>query len=97
MDATATQFIHIAVAGWALMGFMFVLMNCLQSAGDTLPTMFISIITTWVITIPLAYFLPRYTGWGVIGIRWAMTTSAIVGALANLIYFRTGRWKTRKV
>jgi len=96
-DATATQFVHIAVAGWALMGFMFVLMNSLQGAGDTMPTMIISLVTTWLITIPLAYFLPRYTSWGVIGIRWAMTASTIVGALANVIYFRTGKWKTRRV
>jgi Na+-driven multidrug efflux pump len=97
MDAVATQFIHIAVFGWALMGFMFVLMNSLQGAGDTVPTMVISIITTWVITIPLAYFLPRYTNWGAVSIRWVMTASMIVGALANLIYFRTGKWKTRRV
>jgi putative MATE family efflux protein len=97
MDAIAAQFIHIAIAGWIFMGFMFVLMNSLQGAGDTLPTMVISIITTWAITIPLAYFLPKYTSWGATGIRWAMTTSMVTGALANIIYFRTGRWKTRRV
>ena len=97
MDAVAIQFIHIAVAGWVLMGFMFVLMSCLQGAGDTIPTMIINITTTWIITMPLAYFLPRYTSWGVIGIRLAMSASIIVGALANVIYFRTGRWKTRRV
>lgn len=97
MDAIAIQFIHIAIVGWLFMGFMFVLMNSLQGAGDTLPTMIISIITTWVITLPLAYFLPKYTTWGAVGIRWAMTISMITGALANIIYFRTGRWKTRRV
>jgi putative MATE family efflux protein len=97
LDAVATQFIHIAVVGWALIGFQFVLMNSLQGAGDTMPTMIISIITTWVITIPLAYFLPRYTSFGVISIRWAMTASTVVGALANVMYFRTGKWKTRRV
>jgi putative MATE family efflux protein len=97
LDAAATQFIHIAIAGWALMGFMFVLMNSLQSAGDTVPPMVINIITTWLVTMPLAYFLPRYTSWGVLGIRWAMSASIIVGAVGNIIYFRTGRWKTRGV
>jgi putative MATE family efflux protein len=97
MDATATQFIHIAVAGWAFMGFMFVLMNSLLGAGDTMPEMSISVVTTWLITMPLAYFLPRHTSWGVLGIRWAMTASVIVGAMANIVYFRTGRWKTRRV
>jgi len=94
---TGTQFIHIAIAGWGFMGFMFVLMSSLQSAGDTIPTMVINILTTWLVTMPLAYFLPRYTSWGVLGIRWAMSASIIVGAILNIIYFRTGRWKTRRV
>jgi putative MATE family efflux protein len=97
MDATATQFIHIAVVGWVFTGFNFVLMSTLQGAGDTIPTMIISIVTTWLITMPLAFFLSRYTSWGVVTIRWAMTASVITGALANIIYFRTGKWKTRRV
>jgi putative MATE family efflux protein len=91
------QYIRIAIAGWALMGFFFVLMSSLQSAGDTVSTMVISIIATWIITMPLAYFLPKYTNWGVYSIRWAMSASMILGALGNIIYFRIGRWKTRRV
>jgi Na+-driven multidrug efflux pump len=44
-----------------------------------------------------AYLLSKYTDTGIIGIRWAMSASVVVGALANVIYFRTGKWKTRKV
>ncbi|MDD5190525.1 MAG: MATE family efflux transporter [Dehalococcoidales bacterium] len=97
LDATAKQFMNIAVFGWVLIGFMFVLMSSLQGAGDTWPTMLIQITTTWLITIPFAYFLPKYTNFGAVGIRWAITASAIVNALANILYFRTGRWKTKKV
>lgn len=97
MDATASRFIHIAIAGWSVMGFNFILMNALQGAGDTMPTMIISIVTTWLITIPLAYFLPKITGWGFIGICWAMALSMIAGSIANVVYFRMGRWKTRRV
>jgi putative MATE family efflux protein len=97
LDEIATQFLHIAIFGWLFIGFMFVLMSCLQGTGDTIPTMIISIITTWFITLPFAYFLPKWTDWGVIGIRWAMTASTIVGGIVNVIYFRTGRWKTRMV
>jgi Na+-driven multidrug efflux pump len=62
-----------------------------------MPTMIISIITTWVITLPLAYFLPKYTDSGVMGIRWAMSLSPVAAGIANIIYFRTGKWKTRRV
>lgn len=97
MDAVAIQFIHIAVFGWVVIGFMFVLMNALQGAGDTIPTMIISIVTTWGITMPFAYILSKHTSYGAIGIRWALTASTIVGATANVIYFRMGKWKTRRV
>jgi putative MATE family efflux protein len=97
MDETSRQFIHIAITGWVFMGFQFVLMNALQGAGDTMSVMFISIITTWLITIPLAYFLPKITDWGVISIRWAMALSMVAGGIANVVYFRTGKWKTRRV
>jgi putative MATE family efflux protein len=97
MDRVAIQFIHIAACGWVLIGFMFVLMNALQGAGDTVPTMIISIVTTWAITMPFAYLLPKYTSFGAVGIRWALTASTIVGAAANVIYFRMGKWKTRRV
>jgi len=97
MDAVAIQFIHIAVVGWLVMGFGFVLMSCLQSAGDTIPVMIISIATTWLVTILPAYLLPKYTSLGVVGVRWAMSGTMVVTAIANVIYFRTGRWKTRRV
>jgi putative MATE family efflux protein len=97
MVQMSSKFLHIALIGYIVIGFMFVLMNCMQGAGDTLPTMVISIITTWFITLPLAYFLPKYTSIGVYGVRWAMTASSLTGAVGNLIYFRTGKWKTRRV
>ena len=97
MVTLGVQFIHVAVISWLFMGFQSVLMNCLQGAGDTLPTMIISIMTTWMITIPLSYFLPKYTDWGVISIRWAISIASVAGALANIVYFRMGRWKNRVV
>jgi len=97
LKSTSIQYIQIAMVGWTMIGFMFVLMNCLQGAGDTIATMIIGVVDTWLITILPAYLLPKYTSWGVLGIRWAITASVIIGGIAMLIYFRTGRWKTRRV
>jgi putative MATE family efflux protein len=97
LASTATQYLYIAMVGWSMIGFMFVLMNCLQGAGDTVATMIIGIVDTWLLTMLPAYLLPKYTNLGVLGIRWAMAGSVIFGGIAMLIYFRTGRWKTRKV
>ncbi len=95
--ALASTFIRIACAGYVVMGFMASLMSALSGAGDTVPPMIISLIMTWGITVPLAYFLPQVTDLGVYGIRWAMVAGMVSGAVAFLIYFRTGRWKRKRV
>ena len=95
--ALASTFIRIACAGYVVMGFMASLMQALSGAGDTVPPMIISLIMTWAITMPLAYFLPQVADFGVYGIRWAMVAGMVVGAVAFLAYFRTGRWKRKKV
>jgi len=93
----AGDFLRIALIGYLFLGIGSVFMSSLQGAGDTIPTMIISIGTVWLITIPLAYYFHLQDGWGIYGIRWAMTASTVASALANFIYFRTGKWKTRSV
>jgi putative MATE family efflux protein len=95
--AIGGEFLRISIIGYIFLGFSSVLMSALQGAGDTVPTMVFSIVTVWVITIPLAYYFHLQEGWGMYGIRWAMTASTVAGAAANLIYFRMGRWKKVRV
>ena len=90
-------FLRIATAGYLVMGVNSALMNCISGAGDTLPNMIINIIIIWVVQIPLVYTLSHFTGLGVYGIRWAMVISTFTGTIAYFIYFRTGRWKHKKV
>jgi Na+-driven multidrug efflux pump len=44
-----------------------------------------------------AYFLPHTADLGPLGVRWAMVAGIVVAATTCTIYFRTGRWKTRRV
>ena len=95
--ATAGTFLRIAVAGYVVLGLMTVFMQALQGAGDTVPAMIISMATVWLVTLPLAYFLPRITDLGMYGVRWGMAAGMIFAALTYTIYFRLGRWKHKKV
>jgi putative MATE family efflux protein len=97
LEATTVEFIKIATAGWVFMGFMFVLMNSLQSAGDTIYPMIVTIVTTWILMILPCYLISKYTNAGIIGIRWILSANVFTGAVANVIYFRTGKWKTKRV
>ena len=95
--AEASIYLRIAAAGYVVLGFMTVLMNSLSGAGDTVPTMVIGTLTTWAVTLPLAYYLPQITDLGVLGVRWGMSAGMIFAAVAYTAYFRLGRWKRKRV
>ncbi len=93
----AAVFLRIAAAGYLFMGLYFVMQNSISGAGDTLPPMLITLLNFWCVQIPLASFLPRVGNLGVFGVRWAIVSGWIVGAIAYSVYFRVGRWKRKKV
>lgn len=90
-------FLRIAVAGYLVLGFSTVLQHCISGAGDAVPSMLISLLMIWVIQLPLAFLLPQVTNLDVYGVRWAIVTGLVVGAVAYTIYFRLGRWKRKRV
>ncbi len=90
-------FLRIAVAGYVVMAFTAVLQMCISSAGDTLPPMLFTLVSMFVVQVPLAWFLPQTTNLGMYGVRWAMVAGTVVGTVAYIIYFRLGRWKRKKV
>jgi len=93
----ASAFMRIAAAGFFVVGFVVVFMNCLAGAGDTIPPMFFEMAPMWGVMLPLAYFLPQVTDLGVYGVRWAIVVNMWVGAIAYVTYFTLGRWKHKKV
>jgi putative MATE family efflux protein len=95
--AMGASFLRIAVAGYLVLALTTALQNCLSGAGDTLPNMIISLAMIWVFQLPLAYLLPKFAGLGVYGIRWAIVASNFAAGAATISYFRTGRWKAKKV
>jgi len=90
-------FLRIAVAGYLVMYLIYILQNCISGAGDTMPPMLITLAMLWLVQLPLAFLLPRFTEMGMYGVRWAIVISFVVGAIAFTTYFWQGRWKHKKV
>lgn len=90
-------FLKIAIVGYLGMSFIYVLQSCITGAGDTMPPMLITLVMLWVVQIPLAFLLSRYTDLGVYGVRWAIVIGIVLGAIALTIYFWSGRWKKKKI
>jgi putative MATE family efflux protein len=95
-DVTAS-FLRISVAGSVVLALSMVFMQFLTGVGDNLPSMLIEGLSVWAICLPLAFFLPKITDWGVNGVRWAMVIRFYASGFAFLIYFWLGRWKYKKV
>ena len=93
----ASRFLRIAAVGYFIMGVPSVLMQCISGVGDTIPPMIWSIVTLWLVLLPLAFFLPQATGLGVYGIRWAQVAEIAFATVGFTIYFALGRWKRKKV
>ena len=93
----AGTFLRIAAAGYLMLGFGVTLSHSISGAGDTIPPMLVTLLTIWMVQMPLAFLLPKVTDLGIYGIRWAMVASMAVGAVTYTTYFRLGKWKHKQV
>jgi len=93
--AQGANYLRIVSSFYLVLSTMFVLQGVLRGAGDTLVPMFISLITLWIIRIPLATVLSKY--WGVDGIWWSIPISWVIGYALTQIYYSTGRWQKKSV
>lgn len=93
--AEGVRYLHIVCSFYVLFAIMFTYHGLFRGAGDTIIPMFVTLISLWLIRIPLAYLLSDV--WGVNGIWWSVPIAWGVGLLFSMIYFRTGRWKNKSV
>lgn len=90
---------YLRIMGWAYVPFalMFMLSGVLRGAGDTVPSMFISIASLWLFRVPFAALLAFRFGLGSRGVWLAIALSAVLGLALNWAYYLTGRWQRRVV
>jgi putative MATE family efflux protein len=93
----ASTLIRIACINYIMIAPASVLTSCLNQVGDTMIPLFASLVSMWGVQLPLAYILPKIFHNGVFGVMWAMVLALSVRAIAYLVYFRTGKWKFRRV
>jgi len=97
------RLMKILAVGYIAMAVTQSLSGIMRGAGDTVTPMWISLITTVLVRVPVAY-----------GISWLTTTaelphgrqeciqisllmSWVLGALLTFIFYRVGRWKNKAI
>ncbi len=89
------QYLIIVSSFYLIFSTMFIMHGILRGAGDTLIPMFITLISLWVVRIPLALLFSHYLG--VAGIWWSIPAGWSIGLLGTFVYYKLGYWKNKGV
>ena len=89
------KYLAIVSSFYLLFSTMFTTNGVIKGAGATLIPMFITLLSLWIIRIPVAYFLSGKIGYT--GIWWSIPIGWSVGMSGSLIYYFSGKWKKKVV
>ncbi|MFC1571453.1 MATE family efflux transporter [Candidatus Margulisiibacteriota bacterium] len=92
-----SQFLRIVSLGMLFVSVGLILGRAVSGAGDTMHPMLFTFIALWLVQIPLAFVLARFTPLGLTGVWVAILAAQIVLVSLNTIWFQMGRWKLKKI
>lgn len=92
-----TLFLRINALSLSFSAVGISLNRAMGGAGDTLPTMVFTVVSLWVVQVPLAWMLKGVPELGASGIWWAGVIASFLQAAMTAAYFLTGRWAKKKL
>jgi putative MATE family efflux protein len=95
--AEGTRLIRFIAWSFGFVGLQFALLGVLRAAGEMLAAMATSLISIWVLQLPIAYLLSQHTALGADGLWWSMPFANVATAFIAGGLFLSGRWKTRRL
>ncbi len=93
----ASSTLRIVAYGYIFYAWGMVISQSFNGAGDTVTPTILNLICFWAWQIPLAWFLAFKTGMGPDGIFTAIAVAQSTLAIASVIAFRRGTWKTQRI
>jgi putative MATE family efflux protein len=93
----ASSTLRIVAYGYIFYAWGMVISQSFNGAGDTMTPTVLNLICFWAWQIPLAWFLAFRTGMGPDGIFTAIAVAQSTLAVASVIAFRRGTWKTQRI
>ena len=95
--------IRILAVGYVAVAITQVYGGIMRGAGDTMPSMWISMFSTVVIRVPLAYLLAWFTRsethpqGSPDALFFSLLISWVIGAISTYLWYRRGTWKSKSL
>jgi putative MATE family efflux protein len=93
----AASTLRIVAYGYVFYAWGMVISQSFNGAGDTNTPTILNLICFWAWQIPLAWFLAFKAGMGPDGIFTAIAVAQSTLAVASILVFRRGTWKTQRI
>jgi putative MATE family efflux protein len=90
------DYLRIAGSCYIFFAIMFISNGVINGAGHTMITMIFTLLSLWLVRVPLAWFLSK-TSLGTTGIWISVASSFFVTMIISLYYYFSGRWKKTAV
>ena len=97
----ATRMIRIMAVGYICMSLTQVLGGIMRGCGETVTPMWVSIIQTIVLRVPIAYLIayltrsPEYPHGNPIALFGSLMISWTIGMIISIVVFKTGKWRNK--
>ncbi|MDR0928131.1 MAG: MATE family efflux transporter [Oscillospiraceae bacterium] len=98
-----TRALRILAAGYLAMGVMQVYGGIMRGAGDTMPSMWISLATSVALRLPLAYLLaywtrsPEWPNGSPDALFISLMITWVIGAALTYLWYRRGGWMRKSI
>jgi len=93
--AMGSEYLSWIAPFYILFSTMQILSGVLRGAGATLEVMLFTLVSQWLVRIPLSLWLGNL--WGTRGIWISIPISWMISTCMNTVYYLTGRWKKRGI
>jgi putative MATE family efflux protein len=93
--AEGLSYLHRVTPFYFVIGAMFIINGVVRGAGEAIFPMIASILSLWLVRLPVAYLLSPSLGSN--GIWWAIPIAWTFGFIITSLYFKSGKWKNKAI
>jgi Na+-driven multidrug efflux pump len=90
-------FLRINAVAEPMLGAGMVLSGALQGAGETVLPAVATVVTTWVLRLPITWWLCLGMGYDAVAAWYVMAGSTVAQGILLITWFARGRWKEKEV